>query len=68
MRETAPDVETWCPACERTVPEESLLLCMICRSRFCQQCAVIGFGRQFCSSGCRDIFFYGDEDEDEAES
>jgi hypothetical protein len=68
MREVVPDADTWCPACERTVPEDSLLLCVICRGRFCPNCAVDGFGRQFCSTACRDLFFYGDGDEAEAES
>lgn len=65
MREAVPDLETWCPACERTVPEDALLLCVICRGRFCLHCAVSGFGRQFCSPGCRDLFFYGDDDDTE---
>ena len=67
MREAAPDVDTWCPACDQTVPEESLRLCVICRGRFCQHCTVFGFGREFCSVKCRDLFFYGDGDEAEAE-
>jgi hypothetical protein len=38
---------------------------MICRSLFCQECAVRDYGRQFCSLRCRGFFFYGDGDETE---
>jgi len=39
--------------------------CMICRSLFCQYCAVIGYGRAFCSHVCRGFFFFGDGEETE---
>jgi hypothetical protein len=54
-----------CPGCDRPVADDELHACLICRSLFCQRCAVSGFGRQFCSSRCRDTFFYGDGEDDE---
>ena len=38
---------------------------MICRSLFCSDCAVVGYGRMFCSDVCRGFFFFGDGDETE---
>ena len=54
-----------CPACDRPIYEYELQQCLICRSLFCHRCAVPGFGRYFWSSRCRDVFFYGDGEEDE---
>jgi len=56
-------VETWCPVCGSAVPEKILHQCMICRRLFCRRCAVEGYGRLFCSTRCRDYFFYGDGEE-----
>jgi hypothetical protein len=36
---------------------------MICRTQFCQYCAVRGYGREFCSDTCRAMFFFGDADD-----
>ena len=59
-----------CPRCGEEVTEgDPLQACSICRTPFCERCAVIGFGRYFCSSRCRDFFFHGDgEEEEEAEA
>jgi hypothetical protein len=39
--------------------------CMICRTVFCRQCGVAGYGREFCSARCRACFFFGDGAEEE---
>ncbi|MEJ2187952.1 MAG: hypothetical protein P8Y93_00815 [Acidobacteriota bacterium] len=54
-----------CPRCGLPAAERDLQVCMICRSLFCQECAVRDYGRQFCSLRCRGFFFYGDGDETE---
>lgn len=61
LKEKASGVE--CPSCHRMVDERALQLCTICRSVFCQRCAVAGYGREFCSERCREFFFHGDDDE-----
>ena len=55
-----------CPQCHQPLEEGGeLQACLICRSLFCQSCAVLDYGRQFCSMRCRGFFFYGDGDETE---
>jgi hypothetical protein len=54
-----------CPQCGLPYGEGELRACVICRSLFCQDCAVFDYGRQFCSLRCRGFFFYGDGDETE---
>ena len=54
-----------CPLCGQPVAEGDLQACIICRSLFCQECAVLDYGRQFCTLRCRGFFFYGDGDETE---
>ena len=61
-------LETWCPVCRETVPEGALQECIICRSLFCQRCAVAAYGHVFCSTRCKDYFFYGDGEEFEEEA
>ncbi|MCP4899630.1 MAG: hypothetical protein GY906_21905 [bacterium] len=57
-----------CPRCDRALPVgDALRGCAICRTLFCHYCAVVGFGREFCSDRCRDFFFHGDDDEEEEE-
>ena len=56
-----------CPNCGRALGAMRLQSCMICRSLFCLQCAVTGYGRDFCSDNCRAMFFFGDGDEEPAE-
>ena len=58
-------VETWCPVCRSPVFEEALKVCVICRRLFCHRCAVQGYGREFCSTRCRDFFFYGEGEDGE---
>ena len=54
-----------CPLCGLVVPVNELRECTICRSFSCDYCAIIGFGREFCSRRCRDFFFWGDGEHDE---
>jgi len=58
-----PKAETPCTTCGLLCEEDALQVCMICRRLFCQRCAVADYGRQFCSAHCRDLFFYGDDDD-----
>ncbi len=54
-----------CPSCGLQVPERELEECFICKVHYCQYCAVLDFGRTFCSHRCRGFFFWGDGDQDE---
>ena len=67
MVERGGSLDTWCPNCHRSVAEDVLQECLICRSLFCPECAVRGYGREFCSTRCRDYFFFGDMDEEAGE-
>jgi len=59
-------VDTWCPNCGEPAEEDTLRECVICRTLFCPACAVRGYGREFCSTRCRDFFFFGDGEEEAA--
>jgi hypothetical protein len=52
-----------CPACGQFVHETQLRACQMCRNLFCQHCAEFGYGREFCGTRCRDMFFFGDGEE-----
>jgi hypothetical protein len=52
-----------CVVCGVAVDPEFAMRCMICRSAFCAECGVTGYGRTFCSPRCRDFFFFGEADE-----
>jgi len=54
-----------CSRCGEPFEDLELQPCTICRSLFCQYCAVIGYGRAFCSNICRGFFFHGDGEETE---
>jgi hypothetical protein len=54
-----------CPNCGEPALDLELQDCMICRSVFCRNCAVRGYGREFCSDVCRGVFFHGSGDETE---
>jgi len=49
-----------CPNCGAEITAYGLRRCSICRGEFCGQCAVTGYGRDFCSTVCRGYFFPGD--------
>jgi hypothetical protein len=57
-----------CPVCGLDVPESRLQKCANCGAESCEYCAKHEFGRAFCGKGCRDFFFWGDDDHDETES
>lgn len=63
MVERSSSMDTWCPNCHRSVVEDDLRECVICRSLFCPNCVERGYGREFCSTRCRDYFFFGDMEE-----
>jgi hypothetical protein len=63
MAKKKPKGDYQCSQCDQSFEDLELQACMICRSLFCQYCAVIGYGRGFCSHVCRGFFFYGDGDE-----
>ena len=54
-----------CDRCEQNVAAADLRRCVICRSLFCRRCAVMGYGREFCSESCSEFFFHGEDDEDD---
>ena len=54
-----------CPLCGLEMPESQLQPCSICRSLCCQYCALLDYGRTFCSSRCRGFFMWGDGEPDE---
>ena len=55
--------EEICEKCGRGVAVNDLRRCVICRSLFCYRCAVMGYGREFCSVSCSEFFFHGEGDE-----
>lgn len=54
-----------CPLCGLEVPESELETCVVCKAQYCQYCAKLDFGRTFCSTRCREFFFWGDGEQDE---
>jgi hypothetical protein len=52
-----------CIGCHTTDLDTRLQKCPICFTWVCENCAVRGFGRFFCSKKCNDQFFFGDDDE-----
>jgi hypothetical protein len=52
-----------CVGCQKNDQEIRLNQCPICFKWVCDNCAVRGFGRLFCSKKCNDAFFHGDEEE-----
>jgi hypothetical protein len=56
-----------CPLCGLDVPETDVQECFICHATFCQYCAILDYGRTFCSDRCRGFFFWGDGDANEGD-
>jgi hypothetical protein len=52
-----------CIGCQTSDLDTRLQKCPICFTWVCENCAVRGFGRFFCSKKCCDSFFFGDDDE-----
>ena len=63
--ETAEEELEPCQQCGIRVPESEMKACAICGNRLCGYCAKLDFGRFFCSSRCRNFFFWGDGEHDE---
>ena len=66
MEQKEPESRTTCPSCGKPCRSDALQTCLICRSLFCRQCSVYGYGRDFCSRSCAELFFHGDEDDYDA--
>ena len=54
---------TACANCEKTLDDGRLYKCPICFKVVCDEHVCLMSGREFCSSGCAQYFFFGDEDE-----
>jgi len=57
-------MQTRCWQCEKTQEDEPLVQCPICHKHFCEVHGFSMSGRPFCSKGCAQYFFFGDEDSD----
>jgi hypothetical protein len=51
-----------CHVCEKNDAEIKLMKCPICFKHFCDEHAYLWSGRPFCSNGCAEYFYFGDED------
>ena len=54
-----------CVRCGRSIQETRLIKCPICFKFYCRPCAVLRHGKTFCSVQCAEVFFFGDEDENQ---
>jgi endogenous inhibitor of DNA gyrase (YacG/DUF329 family) len=54
-----------CFSCNVSETERTLNKCPICFKWACEGCSTHAFGRHFCSKKCSDVFFHGDDDDDE---
>lgn len=52
--------DTICAQCEKKLERYELKKCPTCHKLFCEECAMIVGGAQFCSKFCSDFFFFGD--------
>ena len=51
-----------CRTCERSEDEIRISKCSVCHKGFCDEHAYSLNGRQFCSRGCGEYFFFEGED------
>ena len=56
--------DTKCHECGRSDTETRLRKCPICFKHFCDEHTHLWSGRPFCSSGCAEYFYFGEEDEE----
>jgi hypothetical protein len=54
-----------CYACKVSELDRTLNKCPICFKWCCEGCSTHAFGRHFCSKKCSDVFFHGDDDDEE---
>jgi hypothetical protein len=52
-----------CRECEKTIDDTPLTKCPTCFKYFCEEHAFLMSGREFCSRGCADYFFFADPDD-----
>jgi hypothetical protein len=57
--------ETICHECRRADTETRLHKCPVCFKYFCDEHTHLWSGRPFCSRGCAEYFYFGDEDAEE---
>jgi hypothetical protein len=57
--------ETICHECGKVDTETRLHKCPICFKHFCDEHTHLWSGRPFCSSGCAEYFYFGEEDEED---
>ncbi|MGA7615377.1 MAG: hypothetical protein WBX15_09360 [Thermoanaerobaculia bacterium] len=65
MSETPEIAERKCRGCGISGEAAYLERCLVCNLFFCADCAFKGFGRRFCSERCGQIYFYGDQEDDD---
>jgi hypothetical protein len=56
-------MENECHQCGKKGTEVRLYKCPICHKYFCDEHTYLWSGRPFCSSGCAEYFFFGDEED-----
>ena len=56
-------VETTCNQCDRTDVDSYLRMCSVCKKHFCEEHSVMKSGKQFCSAGCAEYFFFAEPDD-----
>jgi hypothetical protein len=52
-----------CRTCEKSEDQTRLSKCPVCHKGFCDEHAFTVSGRQFCSRGCGEYFFFANEDD-----
>jgi hypothetical protein len=52
-----------CAHCEKTIDDTHLFKCPICFKYVCEEHVHRMSGREFCSAGCAQYFFFADEEE-----
>jgi hypothetical protein len=55
-------METRCAVCEKDLDQARLIKCPMCFKYVCEEHLHRMAGREFCSVGCAQYFFFGDED------
>lgn len=54
--------EERCHECGKTMSDTRLGKCPVCFKWFCEDHGTYRGGREFCSRGCADYFFFGDDE------
>jgi len=62
-RKQVADMEVHCLKCGKTLDQNRLYKCPICFKHVCEEHVYRMSGREFCSNGCAQYFFFGDEED-----